>query len=580
MIKRPLVALAAAGMMVLLQSANSPVLAESINASKHNLSATGPGTIKAAAESEICVFCHVPHNAKAAGPLWNRDQPAGPYTPYASSTRKITVPGQPTGASILCLSCHDGTIALGKIGSRAGAIAMASGKTNFMTGDPGYLGTDLSDDHPVSFLYAGVLGNPELRSPSGSVKLDAGAQMQCTACHSPHDNANGKFLVVNNIQSALCTNCHQKTGWPASSHMSSTKTWNGSGTNPWAHTSFSPQNVANNACESCHRPHTAPGRNRLLNAALEQDNCLVCHSGNIVTPATKNIQSELSKPSRHGVASYTSIHDAAEAATATTAHVQCVDCHNPHATNTTAGSSPGTTPITLPGSLAQVRGIDINGNETKPVTAEYQICFRCHADGGSRTPASRTNRQIAQTNARLEFQITNPSSHPIAGPGRSSNVPSLIFPWTTSSVMNCSDCHNNDAGPNTPGGTGPNGPHGSANPLLLERQYAVADPSTESAASYALCYKCHDRDRVLNSVTFDKHYNHVVNYGAACSVCHDPHGISATQGTTANNSRLINFDTSIVTPYQGVLQWTSISTNRGKCTLRCHGKVHLNGGYN
>lgn len=592
MIKHQLAALVAAGTMALLLWGGSAAQAASIVASKHNLSATGPGTIKAATESEICVFCHVPHNAKAAGPLWNRDQPAGPYTPYTSSTRKITVPGQPTGASLLCLSCHDGTIALGKVSSRATAITMAGGKTNFAPGDPGYLGTDLSDDHPVSFLYTSVLSNPELRSPSGNVKLDAGGQMQCTACHSPHDDANGKFLVVNNIQSALCTNCHQKTGWPASSHMSSTKTWNGVGTNPWPHTSYSPQNVANNACESCHRPHTAPRHSRLLNQSVEEQNCLVCHSG---TVATKNIQAELAKTYHHGVASYSSgQHDAAEPNLVATVHVQCVDCHNPHSAYTTALPTRGGTTIALPGSLSNVRGIDINGTAKNPVTAEYEICFRCHADSTSKPVSSSTTRLIAQNNVRLEFQPTNPSYHPIAAAGKSSSVPSLLAPWTTSSRLDCTDCHNNNAGPyssgtgTTPSGAGVNGPHGSTNPTLLERNYTKTDPNTESAAAYALCYKCHDRASILSqNVTgsFTYHWYHVdasSNVKAPCNTCHDPHGISSTQGSVLNNSRLINFNSAVVTGLGGsggAARWERVGTIGGRCYLRCHGINHMGWSY-
>src|SRR4051794_31953197 len=85
--------------------------AQSIVNTKHNLSVSGPGTIKAATETEICKFCHTPHNATPAKPLWNRSTPGTLYTPYTSSTLDATV-GQPDGTSILCLSCHDGTIAL------------------------------------------------------------------------------------------------------------------------------------------------------------------------------------------------------------------------------------------------------------------------------------------------------------------------------------------------------------------------------------------------------------------------------------------------------------------------------------
>lgn len=575
MIKKPVAALAGAALMGILLWVGAPVQSASIIASKHNLSATGPGTIKATSESEVCVFCHVPHNAKAAGPLWNRDQPAGPYTPYTSSTRKITGPGQPTGASLLCLSCHDGTIALGKISSRAANVAMVGGKNSFAVGDQSFIGTDLSDDHPISFLYSSALGNTELRTPTGVVKLDASGQMQCTACHSPHDNANGKFLVVNNVGSALCRNCHNKSYWAASDHATSTKTWSGTGTNPWQHTSNSPQNVANNACENCHRPHTAAGKKQLLNSATEETNCLVCHSGTVAT-STKNIQTELNKVSHHGVGSYLNVHDAAEANLMGTTHVECQDCHNPHSANSTAGSAPGSTPITLPGSLSNVRGVSISGTAVSPVTAEYQICLRCHADSTSRTPAARTPRVIVQTNTRLEFQTSNPSYHPIAGTGKSSNVPSLIAPWTTTDQMTCTDCHNNNAGPNA-GGAGPNGPHGSTNALLLERAYVVADNTTESAASYALCYKCHSRTSILGTGTnsFKEHNKHIVGERTPCNVCHDPHGISGTQGSVLSNSRLMNFNTSVVTKSgTQAIRWERVGATGGRCYLTCHGANH------
>ena len=35
----------------------------SIQNSPHNLSASGPGQIRAATEQEICIFCHTPQNA-------------------------------------------------------------------------------------------------------------------------------------------------------------------------------------------------------------------------------------------------------------------------------------------------------------------------------------------------------------------------------------------------------------------------------------------------------------------------------------------------------------------------------------
>lgn len=540
-----------------------------VRTTKHNLSTGGPGTVKATSEGEICVFCHAPHNTSPSGQLWNR-RVGSSYTPYTSSTRK-SVAGAPNGASLLCLSCHDGTIALGEVLSRASAIAMSG----TLAGNA-LLGSNLSDDHPVSFVYdaALVASRGELASPStlvkpGKVRLDATGQLQCTTCHDPHDNANGKFLTVPNTASALCQTCHLKNYWAGSDHKNSTKTWNGAGSNPWPHTTQT--TVAANACENCHRPHTAGGARSLLNSAAEETNCTNCHNGNV---ATKNVAAEFNKAYRHPVATTTGVHDAAEAAVVpgATRHVECVDCHNPHAVNATGGG--------LPGSLAGVRGIAIGGTAVNPATAEYEICFRCHGDSSGQ-PAAYTARQIVQTNKRLEFQTNNPSFHPIAGAGRSTTVPSLAgmtldgAALTASSTIRCTHCHNNNAGPGN-GGTGPNGPHGSTTWRLLERNYTTADNTTESATAYALCYKCHSRTNILANATgsFREHNKHIVSERAPCNVCHDPHGISATQGNTTNNARLINFNTSIVTPSNGVLRWERTGTNTGRCYLTCHGANH------
>jgi predicted CXXCH cytochrome family protein len=442
---------------------------------------------------------------------------------------------------------------------------MAGGVTTMPAGNS-KLGSDLSDDHPISFAYTATLAatRGELANPStltGKVKLDSGGQLQCTSCHDAHDDSNGKFLVVPNQASALCQTCHIKNYWNGSDHKLSGKTWNGAGPNPWPHTTGT--TVAANACESCHRPHTAGGKKWLLNNAAEESNCYSCHNGNV---AAKNVQAEFTgKSSIHPVAASTGVHDPAEPAVIQARHVECADCHNPHATNSSTGL--------LPGSLAGVRGINSGGAEVKPATAEYQICFRCHADSPN-MPAPRTTRQIVQTNARLEFATTNPSHHAVVGPGKNTNVPSLVAPWTTASTVKCSDCHNNNSGPGA-GGVGPKGPHGSTYPTLLERQYLKADNTPESAANYALCYKCHSRTSILSDNTFKEHTKHIIGERTPCNACHDPHGISSTQGNATNNSKLINFDTTINKPSSsGQLKFVSNGTNRGSCYLTCHGKNH------
>jgi len=518
------------------------------------------------------MFCHTPHNAAPGAQGWNRRTRSTTYTPYTSSTLK-SAPGQPNGSSLLCLSCHDGTVALGEMLSRGAPVQVAGGKIS----GSALLGTDLSDDHPVSFVYdsmlrsrRGELADPATLAKPSRVRLDSSGRLQCTTCHDPHDDRNGNFLVVANTASALCRTCHVKNDWASSGHRNSTRSWNGAGVDPWPHTAET--TVAANACESCHRPHTAGGSKRLLNHAQEEANCYACHNGNV---AQTNIQAEFNKPSRHAVASYTGVHDPTEPASTSVRHVECVDCHNPHATNGSDGSLPGAPNPVLPGSLAGTRGISIGGTTVASATYEYEICFRCHGDGAANVPSPRTPRQISQNNKRLEFQTTNPSYHPVAGAGRSSlPVPSLVAPWNLSSRVLCSDCHNNNAGPGA-GGNGPNGPHGSTYSMLLKRQYLVADNTSESAGSYALCYECHDRTSILADASFKEHKKHIVDERTPCNVCHDPHGISATQGNSLNNSRLINFDTSIVKPNgSGLLKFESTGTNAGRCYLSCHGESH------
>src|SRR5574343_777659 len=392
----------------LLLALIAPLACAGLATTKHNLSASGPGSIRATTETQMCVFCHAPHNASPSAPLWNKRTPGATYVPYTSST-SVARPGQPTGASLACLSCHDGTIALGELLSRGSVLPMTGGATTLPAGNSN-LGTDLSDDHPVSFAYTSALAaarGGELADPSvltGKIRLDSRGQLQCTSCHDPHDDTNGKFLVMPNQASALCVTCHTKPSWTASSHRTSTATWNGTGNNPWPHTSGT--TVAANACESCHRPHTAAGKKWLMNALAEEVNCYVCHNGSV---GKKNIQSEFTgKSSIHPVSSTTGVHDPMEPAIVQSRHVECVDCHNPHAVKSTAGI--------LPGALAEVRGLSLSGTEMKTAGKAYEICFRCHADSPGK-PTPRTTRQIVQGNVRLEFQTTNPSYHPVGGPG-------------------------------------------------------------------------------------------------------------------------------------------------------------------
>lgn len=195
---------------------------ESVRDTAHNLSVTGRGSVRAVSETRVCVFCHTSHNAAFQAPLWNRESTGGTYQMYWSETmdayRSSGEAPQPSGSSKLCLSCHDGTIALGSTVS-SGRIEMQGGITSMPSTSGSYLGRDLSGDHPVSFPVTDHListnnakGDVPLRSLSEMrshpvVRLDAQDRIQCTTCHDAHADPYGDFLLTAK-PGELCTACH------------------------------------------------------------------------------------------------------------------------------------------------------------------------------------------------------------------------------------------------------------------------------------------------------------------------------------------------------------------------------------
>jgi predicted CXXCH cytochrome family protein len=552
--------------------------------SVHNLSVNGPGTIKASSEQDSCVFCHTVHRASGATPLWNHSLTGVTnYIVYSSTrmtTLNIVIP-QPNGSSRLCLSCHDGTVALGSVSSRTMPISMQSGTTTMPAGDPSNLGTDLSGDHPISFLYDSALAarDPEIVDPSqltGAVKLDKQSLLQCTACHDPHNDQYGNFLVMDNNGSALCLTCHQPGSWSGSAHAISSAIVpaaviakiSGGGKNlPGPRSrAVKTATLAAVGCENCHVTHNAGSRKFLMQSRVVEENCLVCHNG---STQQKDVAADFQKTSVHPITLNGDSHSPDEdPINPPERHVVCADCHNAHAANKAKAIAPN-----VSGAMAGVTGVTAAGGIIKPAQKEYEVCFRCHADSIERGEATVT-RQFPQTNTRLQFAAGNLSFHPVEAIGKNStSVPSLISPtWTTHSVIYCTDCHNSDSGPGA-GGSGANGPHGSVFRPLLERNLATTDFQGESPAAYALCYKCHSRTIVLSNTSFRFHNSHVITDQAACTTCHDSHGV-------ANAPHLINFNTTYVsTNSLGQLSYISTGAFRGVCSLTCHGKEHKNTAY-
>lgn len=556
--------------LVLLLAASGR--ADSVVHSVHNLSAAGPGTNKATVEMDVCIFCHTSHRSQGASPLWNHNSSSVTnYIVYSSPTLEaigLTIP-QPNGASRLCLSCHDGTIALGSVSSRTSAVAMQNGVTTMPVGHAN-LGTDLSGDHPISFVYDHDLTvkDPTLKDPStlkGKVRLDGSGRVQCTSCHDAHDNQFGNFLAMDNTGSAICLSCHSPSTWPNSVHATVAKASPQLATAKIQTTSNvktmpKTTTVSTIGCESCHSNHRAEGKKHLMKFDAPEDNCLSCHDGNV---SKRNIANEIRKTSAHLGGFNAKAHDKTEdLVNPKTRHVVCADCHNSHAANSSKAVAPYAA-----GGLNGVPGVTMAGGITKNVEMEYELCFRCHGDsiqkGGATVP-----RQVNELNTRLNFQPSNQSFHPVVAAGRNPNVPSLIHPLKASSMIYCTDCHNNDAGLRA-GGSGPDGPHGSRYAPLLERQLVTDDNHPESPANYALCYKCHSRTAILGDQpdSFKFHRKHIVDKQTACSTCHDSHGV-------ANARALINFNKLYVSPNKGVVSFNDGGVGNRSCTLTCHGSAH------
>ncbi len=548
------------------QAQPPPAQSSSIVDTKHNLSVSGPGPFKASTESQICIFCHAPHRARSTAPLWNREDSRQTYLTYTSSTFGGTMT-QPSGGSKLCLSCHDGSIALGAVVSLSADIEMQSGFTMLDTG-PGFLGSNLMDDHPISFDYSDSKGGMGLdylpeSAITPPVHVDSAGMVQCTSCHDAHSNLHGQFLITSNSHSALCLSCHSPTDWMSSSHSLSQAGWDGTLPDPWPNSDF--DTVAENACGNCHKPHGAAKPERLLLDAADEDTCLACHQG---TVASSNIGQDLYKAYTHSPFATLSTHDPAEDPLSMPRHAECQDCHDPHAVR--SGSVPA--PL-VPGPLTNISGINGSGQPIDAISFGYELCYKCHSDNNAGNPL--LPRQILQTNVRLEFDVSNPSFHPIEGPGANPDVPSLLQGWTEASVISCIDCHASDNSP-TFGGNGSEGPHGSIYQPLLGANYDTTDGTPESSFAYALCYKCHSRSSILGDDSFKEHSMHIEDEDVACSACHDPHGVSSSQGNSINNTHLINFDLSVVQPSDGlgIIEFVDEGYQRGNCTLKCHGEDH------
>lgn len=204
----------------LLLVAAVPAVAGTITGSRHDF------TTQAWSGGRICVACHAPHQTDTTitdAPLWSHATSAATFTLYSSPTMTATV-SQPGGGSKLCMSCHDGTVAVNSFGGVTGTT-MISAANN--------LGTNLKGSHPIGFTYNtalatadGSLFDPavktvtigsgtQTRTGTINAMLLYGGKMECDSCHDVHNTftvgpAGSGLVKVDPAGSNICIACHNK----------------------------------------------------------------------------------------------------------------------------------------------------------------------------------------------------------------------------------------------------------------------------------------------------------------------------------------------------------------------------------
>lgn len=188
---------------------------------------------------QVCLPCHAPHgNYGPSDYLWNHKTTTATYTEWANTIKA----GGVTEASRRCLSCHDGTVAVDAFNGGSGSEGMKMAEKTPSTLLAMGLGTDLTNDHPISIAYSSFItdATPSTRMNQAKVSSDGssasiygqgsnstfslrliknlagGYNVECSTCHTAHGKAGSdgtriaSFLRMDNTKSAVCLTCHIK----------------------------------------------------------------------------------------------------------------------------------------------------------------------------------------------------------------------------------------------------------------------------------------------------------------------------------------------------------------------------------
>jgi predicted CXXCH cytochrome family protein len=202
---------------------------------KHDLHTGSTAAIKATSPTvdDTCVFCHTTHNGTPGGaaPLWNHALGSAVLKWAPTTTvRGTTLPTDITSAALegtrACMSCHDGTVALGSVlvyynGTTSGPTTFTVTGTNTTGGklastskaymDP----THMEKNHPLGVPKpAAKAGFSSYVASDGGTGVwyrtssDNNQYVECQSCHDPHNTTVMPFLRISNAGGAICSSCH------------------------------------------------------------------------------------------------------------------------------------------------------------------------------------------------------------------------------------------------------------------------------------------------------------------------------------------------------------------------------------
>jgi doubled CXXCH motif protein len=204
----------------------------------------------------LCTFCHTPHRAVSTQLLWNHtlstatyswDVPATtagtPFPTFKGDTYK--------GPTAKCLSCHDGSVAIGdvawfgegkpgkvlddekhtwpdpvNVGARDGILGSLKGNHPvampypYLNAKNTYNGVTTGDAAVLTEWQATPLANVRMFNDDGGGNVTAGVVatktgIECSSCHDPHNKAavDDLFLrgrIGGNDTTYICLKCHIK----------------------------------------------------------------------------------------------------------------------------------------------------------------------------------------------------------------------------------------------------------------------------------------------------------------------------------------------------------------------------------